>query len=190
MPRALGLGQLAALQGEHLRRCGFIDIDFVTVGVKGWNLSPFDYVVTHGEEDPITYLGGGTFMQVSALEQSRDMIASDLTISLSGIDPGVISGAIEEPIQGRRMRLWEAVLDEGNQIIGGLIGVWDGRIDYATYAVGETATVDVVGRSRFADWFRAPSRRYTQGQLQSEYPEDTGLRYIPLTRDMQINWGG
>ena len=54
---------------------------------------------------------------------------------------------------------------------------------------GSTATITMMVENRLRDLDRARTRRYTDADQQSRYPNDRGLEYVPALQEIDIPWG-
>ena len=68
--------------------------------------------------------------------------------------------------------------------------VFDGRMDVMTIDdSGSTATVSLSVESRLIDLERPRLRRYTPEDQKTNFPNDTGMDFVPTIQNVAIQWG-
>ena len=55
--------------------------------------------------------------------------------------------------------------------------------------LGQQGTIEVVCRSRLADWDNPRVRRYNNQTQQALYPGDLGLEFVEQATEKEIFWG-
>jgi len=135
------------------------------------------------------YIGGGSLLNISAIEETTEIAARGASVVLSGLDPAIISIALEENYQNRACTIRVGTLAD-NGTVDGSYTLFRGRIDQMTIEEsGETASVSVAVENRLIDLERPRSRRYTNEDQVSLYPGDTGFSYVNDLQDKTIDWG-
>ena len=161
-------------------------------------------------DDGTNWVGAGTLLSISDIEETAEMAVRGATVSLSGIPSEVISLALSEPYQGRVCNIYFGTFSQGSilQESSSYILLQDGsRINLETTDKGfneifsgymdqmnieesaETSTISVTVENRLVDLERARVARYTSGYQNSIYPDDLGLEFIEELQDKQIAWG-
>jgi hypothetical protein len=182
MNRGLVPAIATAVTQEQVARTVAVELDFPS-GIARWNASPFTIAIAGNP-----FLGVGVLGTISVTEESAELRAYGLTLSLSGIPRDVISLALLQGYQNRRGTVWEVILDPDTHAPQAAIVIFRGRMDTLDVQLGETATVQVQLENRLADWERPRIRRYTDEDQQQAYPGDTGFRFVPSTTDKEIIW--
>ena len=137
-----------------------------------------------------TYKGVGQLGKVSVIEETNELKPTVIKVELSGVDPALISVALNDNIQGRSAEMYLAFLDDQHQVIGTPVGPWSGRMDIMSGELGnKTATIQLEVESRLADWERPRMRRYTDADQQQQYPGDKGLEFVNEMQEKEIQWG-
>jgi hypothetical protein len=136
--------------------------------------------------DGESYLGTGTWLGVSDIEETAEISAAGATLTLSGIPPELLSLALSEPYQNRVCRIFFGLV--GNE--DDMAEVFTGTMDRMDIEEGpETSTIALAVENRLLDLDRPRVRRYTNNDQQSRFPGDKGLEFVETVQDRQIFWG-
>ena len=159
-----------------------IDLGFDSGAVRLWN-GYGDLVI--GSD---TYTGAGTLLAISSVEESGEIAARGITMTLTGISSSLISVALTENYQNRSAKVYIGTLQENGAI--STYQLFGGRLDVMTIEEsGETATISVTAESRLIDLERPRTRRYTSEDQKSLYAGDLGLDYVNDLQDKTLDWG-
>ena len=162
-------------------------------------------------DDGTNWIGAGTLLSISDIEETAEMAVKGATISLSGIPSEVISLALSEPYQGRVCNIYFGtfseegallkedsdfiLLQDGSQILvdigsKGFNEIFSGYMDQMNIEeTAETATIEVTVENKLVDLERARVARFTSGYQKSIYPNDLGLDFVEDLQDKQTPWG-
>ncbi len=179
MARTIPSGLLAALTGATIQPYYAVEMLFDTAPVRFW--SGLGDRVIEGN----TYLGAGSLMNISDLEEVGDLSAKSATITLSGIPSELVSLALVEPYQRRlcRILLGEVSASEA-------IEMFSGKMNTMTIEdAPETATISLTIESRLIELGRAKTRRYNHESHIARYPGDNFFSYVADLQDRQVPWG-
>lgn len=183
MSRGLTSAAATAATAEIVTRTVAVDLDFPS-GVVRVNGSPV--AITIGGHE---YLGIGGLGGISTAEESAELQAYGLSVSLTGIPRDAIALAVGEAYQNRRATVWEVLLDRATwQPIADPVVVFRGRMDQMNVRLGEVATVEVRLENRLVDWERPRIRRYTSEDQQVAHPTDRGFEFVSDTAEQEITW--
>ena len=183
MTREITSAALTASQAETVRPVLMAEMDFSGGYVRA-NTSP--YTLSFEGND---YLGVGNLGSIETITESSGLQALGIQLTLSGIPSEMIAIALGEHYQGRSCRIFMGLLDENHELIADPIEIFTGRMDTMDIESGTTSTITVSAESRLVDWERPRIRRYTDADLQREYPGDLGLEYVALMAEKEIIWG-
>ena len=161
-----------------------------------------------------TYTGVGSLLSFTDVEESADIGAKKVTITLSGIPSTNLSLALTEPYQGREVTILFGIrnanvvylIDENGEFIlteqGGLIDVTDstepnasstlfvGYIDQMDITEGpETSSISVVLESKLLELERSRVLRYTSAIQKALYTGDKGFDFVDELQGQTFNWG-
>jgi len=131
------------------------------------------------------YVGGGSLLSISGLEEVADLSAKGITISLTGLASPLISLALQEPYQRRKVRVLFGVRDQSTfvEIFSGLIN----RMSIEDSPEG--GTISVLVDSKLVELERASNWRYTSESHKSRYANDTFFDFVTAIQDADIRWG-
>ena len=136
-----------------------------------------------------TYLGVGSLGTIDSVQEGAEVRPYGLSLALSGIPTEYVSISLAEQYQGRDIKVYFALLDEGHQVINDPLLIFHGRMDYMEVDMGDTATIKVVAESLLADWDRPRVRRYNHEDQISEYPSDNGFEFVNQAAEKEVFWG-
>ena len=182
MARSIPASILAALSAGSIQPFYAIEMDFDTSPLRLWT--------GYGDRtiDGQTYLGAGTLLTISGLEEVSDMSAKSITIELSAVDATIISLALTEPYQRRECRVLFGLTDVTGST--NFIEVFSGQMNVMTITEdGQQGVISLVVDSKLVELERTKPRRYTHESQQASYPGDTFFSYVADLQDKDIPWG-
>jgi hypothetical protein len=139
--------------------------------------------------DSKTWTGTGNLLGISGIDETAEVRASGMTVSLSGVPSDLLSAALGDARSGRIGRVYLAFFS-GGSIVGDPILQFEGRLDVPAIEDGpETATISISYESELIDLERARERRYTPEDQAIDFPGDLGFDYVASLQDAQITWG-
>ena len=160
------------------------ELEFPTAPVRVW--SGYGTLNWSGRD----FAGVATLGKVSDIEESSDVSAKGLTLSLVGIPSEILALALSENYQQRPGRLWIGFMNPSAQLIADPIQIFAGRMDVmSTDDGGDTGTLKLTLENNLIDLARPRERRYTDLDQQLDYPGDLGLEYVAGLQDKPIYWG-
>lgn len=131
------------------------------------------------------YIGAGTILSISGIEEAADLSAKGIVLTLSGVDTSLISLALQEPYQGRSARVLLGVTG-----VNDFVEVFAGLMDVMTLQEnGTSATIELTVESKLVTLQRPNVRRYTSQSQKLRYPTDTFFDYVEQLQDKEIAWG-
>jgi len=137
-----------------------------------------------------TYLGAGTLLSISDIEDSKELKSAGVTFSISGMDIEVLGYALNENYQNRPMSLFMAFVSGGTDDVDGYLTLYKGRminIDISDDVTGSNITLQT--ENRLLDLRRPSNIRYTRESQQYLYAGDTSLDQVNKISQMDIEWG-
>ena len=165
------------------------------------------------ELDGNTYVGSGSLIQISSVDESLDVSAKGATLTLSGLPSDLLALALAEPYQGRKCRIYFGIRDnspsflqqeDGNYILTETEAFLDltpeaaplmaetfcGYIDQMNIDEGvESSSISVYVESRLIDLQRPRERRYTSESQKSRFPNDRGFDFVEDLQAKKFQWG-
>jgi hypothetical protein len=184
MARDLTADFKVEIEGRLVRPIIFVFLDFVADPVYIW--SGVGTVSWNGH----TWLGVGNLGGVSAVQETADTIAQNITLSLSGIPTEYLSDVIEAVQQNTDVQVWFGFLADDNSIVADPYQVFWGHIDVPTVTEGaDTSTVSITCENPLIDLQRSANRRYTPDDQKIDYPTDKGFEYVASIQEWDGTWG-
>jgi hypothetical protein len=112
-----------------------------------------------------------------------------MRFTLSGVPIDKIAIALAEPIQGKPVTVWVAVLNADNEQLLGVRELWAGSLDQMPLSqAGQLATITVTAEHRAVTFARPKGLRYTDADQQALFPLDRSLEYIVAQAQHQDVW--
>lgn len=183
MTRGLTPATLAAVTAEVVARTVAVQLDF-PAGVVRYAGCPQDLTIGGN-----LFLGVGALGAITATEESGELRAYGLTVSLTGIPRDLVAVALQQAYQGRRATVWDVPLTAAGQPVADPIVMFRGRMDTMDIELGEdVGTVRLRLENRLADWERPRIRRYTHEDQQRAHPGDRGFEFVSATTEKEVIW--
>lgn len=179
MSRTVPAAILNALAGDTVEPFYAIEAQFTGGTVRLWT--------GYGDKtiEGNTYVGAGSLINISGLEEVADLSARSITVTLSGMDQTVLSLALAEPYQRRTLRVLFGVVGSSDAV-----EVFSGLMNQMTIEdSAEAGTVSVLVDSKLVELERAINRRYTSESQKARYPNDTFFNYVSGLQDRSVVWG-
>jgi hypothetical protein len=175
---------IAAVESGYVRPTIFVEIHFLTGPVYVW--SGAGSIAWGG----VTWLGVGNFGSISPIEEGATVSARGITLSLSGVDPTLLSDVLNEYQQNLPAVIYFGVRDNTGALIPNPITSWAGRTDQPTITVdGESATISIACENRLVILNNSVERRYTDADQKRDYPDDRGFEFVNAIQNVTIYWG-
>lgn len=172
------------LEADHQILFFAVKAEFDTETIKIWT-GDFDLVV-NGE----TYLGVGTLLSISNIEDTLELKSSNISVVLAGMDSTVLNLALTENYQNRSITIFLGYLSGGSDTTVGTMTLFKGRMQSIIIndnPNGSTITVDA--ENRLIDLARPSNLRYTKESQQFIDSTDTCFNRIQSLQDKEIIWG-
>jgi hypothetical protein len=183
MARDLTAGVITQLQAASVEVGVLFEGEFASGWVRLWS------GVGTLSWDGKSWSGVGTLLGISGIDETNEIRASGLTVSLSGVPSDLLSAALGDARSGKTGRVYLAFFS-GGSIVADPILQFEGRLDVPAIEDGpETATISISYESELIDLERARERRYTPEDQAIDFPGDLGFDYVAALQDAQITWG-
>lgn len=134
-----------------------------------------------------TYTGAGTLLQISDVEETAELSAAGVTLTLSGGPLELEALALSEPYQGRPAKVYFGVSANGAVAMTELFTATMDTMDIEESA--ETTSIQLQIENNLVDLERARVRRYTNNFQQSRFPGDRGLEFVEDLQTREIIFG-
>lgn len=160
------------------------ELEFPSSPVRVW--SGYGTLSWDGKD----FSGVATLGKVSEIEETSDVSAKGITLSLVGIPSDILALSFSENYQNRPGRLWLGFMNFSAVLIADPVRIFAGRMDVmSTDDNGETGTLKLTLENNLIDLARPRERRYTDEDQQIDYPGDRGLEYVAGLQNKEIYWG-
>lgn len=179
MSRTIPSALLTAFSSERVHPYFAIELIFDSGTLRIWG--------GYGERtiDGQTYTGAGNLLSVGGLQEASDLSAKSATITLSGVTSELVSLALQEPYQRRKVRILL-----GDRSVSDFIVVFSGQADTMRIVdAADSATIELTVESRLVELERPRIRRYTHEDHISRNPGDNFFSYVADLQDKSIIWG-
>lgn len=184
MSRTLPSALATQFSSTELKPFQAVEIHFSDGVVRFW--TGYGDLTADSQE----WSGIGQVLGISEASEAADLSAEGVQVSLSGLDTSVLSAILNENYKLRPLKLYVGALDADNVPVSALYQTFSGRID--TINIQENAdkvTLVINAESRLIDLNRPRTRKLTDAEQQSRYPNDTSLAQVALLADRQLDWG-
>lgn len=184
MSRDLSAGVISAIEDSQVRPFYLFQGEFVSGTVRAWN------GIGNLSWNSQTWGGLGSFLSFSSIEETSDVKAAGMTVSLNGMLSANISLALSDCRQGYSGKIYLGFFDTSNAIISSPYLIFSGRLDTVSIDEGpDTSTVTLNYESRLIDLQRTREIRYTDQEQQRMFSGDLGLEFVADLQDKTLTWG-
>ena len=142
--------------------------------------------------DSETYTGAGTLLAISGFEESKEMRTNGVTVALSGMDETVLTYALSENFQNRKLIVHFGFLDGGTNEVKGVMNAFTGRMTSMNISDDTTgSTVTINAENRLIDLEKASMLRYNKESQKfvAGGTTDTAFNRVQKLADQEILWG-
>lgn len=190
----------AQAQGQHVIASLFVTFDFKSAPLRVWEGDgPLD-------REDLTWMGMGTrtdgkgnpLQSIDGLELATDGAAPQLNLSLSGVDPTVVSAArndvANEEIEGRNLTVRIGFFDATSfpQLVPLdaliVLGIWTMQKPSFTATGPSLRTITLPCETLFVQRSRAPFGMLTDRDQQRRFPGDLSCQFPPTLVDRDVAW--
>jgi len=182
MTRSIDAATQTALAGDNFNIATLIQLDFSTV----IRLTDWQRNVTAMTN---TFISSPDLKSTSNITESGELRINETTIEFGGESQTYISLFFNNDYIDVRGRIWRAVLDSTDTVVGSPVLIFDGRI--TTYGISDDDTSSKVAVSLASHWkdFELIKNRMTNSNSQKlHFSSDLGLEFAHETRK-DIKWG-
>lgn len=184
MSRNLTSGFLTELSSSSLKPFYAIKAEFQEEDVRLW--TGYGEISINSE----SYTGAGSLLNISTIEETSEIKATNLSIALTGLDSTLLAATLNANYQNRDLTLFLGMLDTSYSVIADVYQLFSGRMDTMTINdTGETSSIILTVESRLIDLEKANELRYTSEDQKRLFSDDKGLEFITDLQDKEIIWG-
>lgn len=181
--RNLTAGLVAQLQGTRMRPMVLVEIDFTNESIFVW--SGVGSLTWNGH----VWSGLGRLGAISPIVESTEIAAQNVTLTLSGIPPEMVTEVMSFVSQRSPVQVWFGTLTEDNQVIADPARCTNGFIDVPTLTDGvDTCTLALTVETPLVALKRASNGRFSDADQQKYFPGDLGFAYVTTLQNVYIQW--
>lgn len=134
------------------------------------------------------YLGVGSLGSISGIEEAEDNTPQPVQLSLSSIPSQYIASALDATTYGDKIILYHGFRGDDGDLVADPEVPWKGYLEYASVE-GESETVTLHCQHYLTVLNKKKGGRYTDEDLQRDYPGDLGLQFVHLQNGLSLTWG-
>jgi len=182
MSRDIDSATITALNSDNLNLANLIQMDFTTpIKITDWARDVSALSTTFDSSSDI--------LEIDQISESSELQINSLSIRFSGVSQTYVSLFFNNDYIDVRTRIWKAVLDSSDSVIGAPILTFDGRIvSYAIVDDENTSSVDVEVASHWKDFELINGRKTNHNTQQLYFAGDLGFEFAAET-SKDIKWG-
>lgn len=183
MSRALTALAAAEVVKQDVAPVVFCELEFDSGTLHLWSgLGTIDW-------DGDTYTGAGNVMDLTPVEETVEVRAAGVELTLSALPAATVALALLDARQGNKGRFWLGFLDSTGAIIADPYPVFVGLLDVPSMnEQGDTADLKISYENRLIGLLKANDRRYTPEDQHVDHPGDTGFDFVAGLQDASIVW--
>tara|TARA_R100001509_G_scaffold156746_1_gene120259 strand:- start:36 stop:608 length:573 start_codon:yes stop_codon:yes gene_type:complete len=165
-----------------------VELFFDTETVRVWT-GYGDIIITVANTQ--TYNGVGDILSISDIEESQDISAKGINLTLNGIPSNLLTHALNTPYQGRLCNIHFGFIDWSNPTTQNGMLAFTGYMDTMVIDEGpETSTIRTSVESRLIDLERPRTRRYTTENQKQRFSGDKAFDFVESLQNQRLQWGG
>tara|TARA_B100000989_G_C19465594_1_gene438126 strand:+ start:82 stop:648 length:567 start_codon:yes stop_codon:yes gene_type:complete len=138
-----------------------------------------------------SFVGGSGIANLSSIEETQELQATGIKLTLSGLPSSNISIALTTNFKNVDATLELGFLNTTSYtLIDTPFTIFKGKIDTQDIQIDQdSATVVIEIENRLIDWERPRIKRYTNQDQQQEFANDKGLEFIQQLQEKELFWG-
>lgn len=138
-----------------------------------------------------TYTGAGHLLNLSNIDETTKIESRGITLKLSGIPSSLISIALAENYQDRKIAVDIGFFDSSGTIVVSPYRFFSGKADVMEILDGsDTATISLSAENDIIILQRVNERRRTHEDQKLQSATDTFFKNVTSLQNQQIIWGG
>lgn len=182
MTRVINSTTAAALQNDSFNFATLLYFGFSTaIRITDWdrNISALSS----------TWSSSGNFLQFSSSSESAELAVNGIDITLSSVEQSYVSIFLAQNYVDVPVKLYRAVLDSDDSIVGAPILVFDGFITGFSIEDSENSSeLSVTTASHWADFEKQNGRRTNHNSQVLHFSDDKGFEFAAETIK-DLKWG-
>ncbi len=184
MARNLTNGMVTHFTSENTRPILLIKGEFDSGNLNLW--TGLGELFWNGE----VYNGSGEILKISKIEETTELKATGVTFTLSGVEPDLISLALNEPYQGRAASLYIAAVDESGILVPDPFLMFEAEMDVMNISDDvDDPVITLSVENILVSLRRVIKRFWTKEDQALEFPDDQAFDLIPSLQEKEIIFG-
>lgn len=185
MSRGLTSDFLAQLSSSSLKPFYAFKAEFAEGDLRLW--TGLGEITINSE----VYTGSGSLLSIGAVEETAEIRATNLNVTLSGLDASILAASLNANYQNRTFTAFLGMLNESYALVNNIYQLFQGRMDAMTINdTGNEINITLSVESRLIDLEKPNESRYTSEEQKRLFAGDLGLDFVTDLQDKDINWGG
>lgn len=182
MSRGLSATNLAEIAKDHVHEVRLVKLEFDAPVYIHSGIGTITY-------DTNDYLGVGDLGKISNTTERLDMTPSSLSLSLNGVDAGLVSEALDAGNFGDEVTLYFGFRGDDGLLIADPEVEWRGYYDHASSTGGSESVITIICQHDLAVLSRNDGSRFSDEDQRVRHTGDTGFEFVA---DPPVNlwWGG
>lgn len=147
------------------------------------------YLTTAGA--PLVWAGHTwqpTALRIDPVAYGSNGEVDQLAFVLPGVDEDQLALALVEPVEGKTVRVYDALIDPATGTVVEVVLAWSGSLNVPGLEDGPSAVVSWTAEHRAVQALRVKPSRYTNDEQQRISPGDTCLNFDPATDAAPLAW--
>jgi len=137
-----------------------------------------------------TFLGVGSLGSIGAINGGMEVAANGTSVTLSGIDLALLGESMTDIQIGASAQIWFGAVVIPNTMIGTPYRVFRGTVDQPSVSVDkDKVSITLALETRMFDLQRSQQKRYTAGEQNLKYPNDSGFDWVEALSAQALRWG-
>lgn len=184
MSRDITASFKSAVTSKYVRPFLLFQAFFDSETLRFWNgIGNMDY---NGD----TYTGAGHLLKLDQIDETTKVEAKGITLTLSGIPSALISVALQENYQDRKVTVDLGFFDVDDSIIPDPFRFFSGKADIMSILEGgETATISLTAENDLIILQRVNERRRTDEDQKLFASNDSFFEMVTALQNKSIVWG-
>lgn len=183
MSRGLSGPNQAQVALDHVTEVTLVKLDFDSPVYIHSGIG----TITYNLDD---YLGVGKLGAVSNTTEREQPTPTALKLSLSGVDAGLVSEALDAGNFGDRVEVYVGFRADDGTLVDDPIPVWAGTYDYARATGGQNNVIELTCQHDLAVLNKVQGGRFSDEDQQLRYSGDTGFQFVSNMAGLKLTWGG
>lgn len=136
-----------------------------------------------------TFVGAGEFGRISTIPQSKQVIAQNITIGLSGIPSQLLLDSIGQVRLSGTATVWLGFFDSNGALIADPIQLFLGSLDVPTVTDdSNTCDIAITCENPLIGLNLAPNHQFDDADQQIRHPGDLGFSFVDNLQNLQLFW--